>query len=295
MLSCRLFRVLLLWLGVWLALTPVQAKVAAVSCSPGDESSLSMVGEAYSPETGELVYTEKHYLFSSYPLRRVDYHDGSGRPFVTKLVDYNSSEFAPEFVQFDRRTGIVKSYILHGESIHLSRFEAGSLFEADPAAFDSFQEIFCSESLKKEFIEEASRGKHSVVARDQDERRVVDAGFDPYIRARFNQLLDGETIVLKFALPPRATPVAMTAARVDSNECESRLIQPRLDNQEPGLSEPPVCVKLRPKSWFMAQLLQPIYLVYGMDEQRLQVFYGLVNVASDERKGQTLMIRYRYL
>lgn len=141
-------------------------------------------GVARNPESGAVLYRERHWLRSEgdRPVERlVVYVCPDGRAFGRKQVDYRRSAAAPAFRFDDVRSGYVEGLReQHGAEVF---FRPG-----DGAA-------------------EKSAVLHA-------RQLVVDAGFDEFIRERWSVLLTGAAVPLDFALPARQQSLGFTLRRV---------------------------------------------------------------------------------
>lgn len=132
-------------------------------------------GEARAPESGQLLYEEHHYLKleRQSPLERlVLYRCPDGAAFARKTVRYGQPSHAPEFRMEDARFGYVEG------------------FEVDAQRGNVFFQRRAGESVEREAVM-------------LGEALVVDAGFDEFVRARWDELQSGETVRVQFLVPSR--------------------------------------------------------------------------------------------
>lgn len=113
---------------------------------------------------------------------------------------------------------------------------------------------------------------------DYGEGVVVDAGFDHYVRYRWEELAAGEEIKFPFLIVGRDKPLAMSARLDEDRQCDSEQL----------------CLVVTLDMWLIALLVDPIQLVYD-DQRRLTQFRGVSNIPTDEGKPQSVEINYRYL
>ncbi len=105
---------------------------------------------------------------------------------------------------------------------------------------------------------------------------VIDAGFDNFVRERWESLYAGEAVAFEFLPADRSKPFAMEASRLD--ECDAGRM----------------CLRVAPDSWLLSLFGGAIELVYSEDERRLLEFRGISNIRDGEGGLQTVLIKYRY-
>ena len=107
---------------------------------------------------------------------------------------------------------------------------------------------------------------------------VVDAGFDNYVRMRWDDLVAGEDVVFPFRVVGISRPVKMTAEVRSDADCPSELL----------------CVRVAVKSWFLGLIADPIDVSYSRDERQLMRFAGLSNLRDEQGKTEAVDIRFDY-
>lgn len=110
-----------------------------------------------------------------------------------------------------------------------------------------------------------------------DDKMVVDAGFDNFVRLQWQELADGKEVKFPFRMVGREDPIAMRANR--DSDCENGRL----------------CLQIRLDSWLLGSFVDPIQLIYDRDSQRLLRFEGISNLKSDGGRSQKVKISYRYL
>lgn len=147
-----------------------------VSAARGDSDMNSFTrtyrASAYSLETDELVYVERHletWREGRLAERAVTYENAEGDVIAEKDVRYGLPAAAPSFEMTDYRTGLVESALVRETNV--------DLFSGVP--------------------EEGDRPK--TVALPQG--AVVDAGFDAFMRENFKAIDAGEKLEFDFAVP----------------------------------------------------------------------------------------------
>ncbi|MEK9713336.1 MAG: hypothetical protein VW258_12300 [Thalassolituus sp.] len=140
---------------------------------------LTYRGDAFSLESGKLLYTEHHQLFMAdgKPVRRItEYQDAELETFAVKENRYSDNPATPDFHLNDTRSGYTESVSKNGENWQVSYSEqnAGGNSQGDKG------------QLKQ-----------------PDYTAVIDAGFDEFVRASWDKLLKDKTVKFSFAVPSR--------------------------------------------------------------------------------------------
>jgi len=130
-------------------------------------------GRATDPESGALLYTERHLLreAAGRPRERlVNYVCPGGEVFARKRVDYTPSTIAPSFQLDDGRDGYREGVRRDGQRIVA-------------------------------FVRMGTGKREQDGVLPQGARLVADAGFDEYVRRNWNALVGGHTLPIHFAVP----------------------------------------------------------------------------------------------
>jgi hypothetical protein len=196
--------------------------VTASELAPGNPD---VIGEAFSKDSGELLYREHHYCNSDGQRCEVLYIDTLGEIFARKELDYSVSEKSP--------------------GLRLQDFRSEVDLQLAPS---------------------------------MDPQLVVDAGFDNYVRLRWDDLLEGDEVRFPFLVAGRDEPLAMRAGPGREAECDPRR----------------VCLQIELDSWLLGMLVDPFELTYDRGSRRLLRFTGVSNIKDDEGKSQQVDIHYRY-
>ena len=127
-------------------------------------------------------------------------------------------------------------------------------------------------------MQDLRRGETVRVQGDLGEDVVVDAGFDHYVRLRWEQLARGDTVRFAFLVAGRDAPLDMAASRLDSQSC------------------PPmrVCFRVALDNWLLSRLVSPISLEYDERSRRLLQFRGVSNIRDVDGSSQQVRIEYSY-
>ncbi len=208
------------------------------------------VGEAYDLSSDELLYRETHCLVADAGTRDVIYQNDAGDLIAHKRVNYASGEFTPSFVQQNFYSRQRIEVAMDEGRVHMAVLD-----EANPDAAEISSD-----------------------APDADVQVVIDAGFDPFVRNHWDELVGGE--IKKFAFPFAARS-SLIDLRIRGYSCSYE-------------TETDQCFRLELSNWFLRLLADPIELGYDATERRLTRYRGLSNIGDGEGNGQVVDIRYQY-
>lgn len=227
----------------------------ALMANPGANASTPWTtGTAFRLEDGAVAYRELHYPAPGQPglSSRVEYQDTAGRVIVSKQLDFSRSLTAPAIDQLDLRT----------RTRLFTRYE--------------------DERLQAGYQRDASAPLRSDSLRPSP-NLIVDAGFDPFVRSRWDTLMAGRAVNAAFFVPSRLDTVTVSIAPVAREECA----------RVPGEV---LCLMVRPAGmlrvvgWFV----EPLRLAYDLDEKRLVMFQGLSNLLDDQGEAQEVLVLFEY-
>lgn len=193
---------------------------------------------AYSTGDGHPMYRESHWLFTDEqgPGRLVLYRCPDGRPFARKLLHDDGSAQAPDFELVDGRTG-------YREGV---RQAAGG--------------------GRVVFVRKSAAAAERSAPLDTTPLPVIDAGFDAYIRSRWDQLGQGDSDAVPFVIPSRLGTLTFSVKRIDDATVEGR---------------PARQYRLSLDSW-VGFALPHIDVAYDARSRALLRFVGIANIhASD--------------
>jgi len=232
-------------LGLCLALAGASSALASTPWT---------VGSAFHVADGSLAYRELHFPAPDQPglSSRVEYQDASGRTIVSKSLDFSRSVTAPAIDQVDQRTG-TRVFTRHEGG----RLQAGYQRNADA-------------DLRTDTVR---------LTPDL----IVDAGFDPFVRAQWQRLTAGESVKASFFVPSRLDTISVSIAPVPREECA----------QAPGEV---LCLMVRPAGMLrvVGRFVEPLRLAYDIEQQRLQMFRGLSNLLDNEGNPQDVVVLFDY-
>ncbi|MDR0181938.1 hypothetical protein [Lysobacter arvi] len=198
-------------------------------------------GRATDLRTGRVLYEEQHWIrtHGNERSRLVVYRCPDGRAFARKRVIDTALPGAPAFQFDDARDG-------YREGV-----DAGS------GTRRAYWRASASTPLRERTV---------VVGADT----VIDAGFDDWVRDRWNALANGSTARAQFLVPSRGSPVPIRVQRVDAPS--SDLVRFRLSLD----------------SWldFVAPSMQ---ITYDAATRRLRTFEGLGTIRGPD--GAPMKVR----
>ena len=213
---------------------PVEAHVAAPAPLHFTE------GVARAPGDGRLLYREHHWTRhegARLVERLVLYRCAAGNAFARKRLDYRGSAIAPAFTLEDARTGYREGLRRGGGAALFVRRGAGEPERSAPLRAAG---------------------------------AVVDAGFDEFVRARWDALADGRVVPIEFALPARLRSYRFELARVGAERIAG---------------EPAWRFRLRLKG-MLAWIAPAVDVAYSQRTRRLLRFEGLSNLRAPGGDGQ---------
>ena len=145
-------------------------------------------GRATDPESGVLLYTERHLLreAAGRPRERlVNYVCPGGEVFARKRVDYTPSAIAPSFQLDDGRDGYREGVRRDGPRVV------------------AFVRLRAGKSEQEGVL-------------PQGPRLVADAGFDEYVRRNWDAQVAGKTLPIDFAVPASRRTYAFKLRKLSS-------------------------------------------------------------------------------
>ena len=149
--------------------------------------------------------------------------------------------------------------------------------EKREAAIDDKNVVLRYQENQKKKIEHTS-----IALRDAD---IVDAGFDNFVRARWDELANGKVIPVSFAsiAHQKVLPLRISVKPLD--KC--------VQNPADKTSQAQFCIWVDIDNVFLRMVLGNIKLTYDQ-QHRLQKFDGIVNLQSDSQDNQNAVIHYFY-
>ena len=236
------------------------------------EETLFVEGRAYDKRSGEWVYSETHYCNSDRDACRIVYSSPDGVPIVEKVLDYSVSSSAPDFKQFDLRNEQLLAAKLDGDS---ARFAQQRLPAAQWQGFATALSSFAG----------------AVAASEQ---LVIDAGFDNYVRSRWDELSGGDKVRFDFALPSRASSLPMVARRKPAAVCNAAGEKLESSGVPATNGEQGLCLEIAPANWLISSFVSPIRLEYDVTNRQLQSFAGMSNIPDEQGRSHRVYIVYDY-
>ncbi len=214
---------------------------ASLAASAPGESFSAYQGQARASQDNRLLYEEHHLLrLQDERLRGrlVLYRCPDGSAFARKDVRYSEPAFQPEFALVDARSG------------YREGFDLGS----------SFVQNSSTATLRRQPVR-------------VDESLVVDAGFDEFVRTRWDALQRGDTVRLDFLIPSRLSSYGFRVRKL----------------REDIWHDDSVSVFRLALSGVFGWFADAIEVSYRDSDRRLMRFDGLSNIRGDA--GNNLVAR----
>ncbi|AEF56190.1 hypothetical protein [Marinomonas posidonica] len=147
------------------------------------DTTSSAIGQAFSLETGDLLYTEKHIKLDK-AQHQVIYSEPDGTVFARKQIDFSNSLIRPSFQQLNER---------NGESIDVQQIGDGFLVR---------------------YQKQSGSEEKSDIIRD-NANMVIDAGFDAFVRQYWQPLMSGKAMDIEYLVPSKRTTFSFRFQQAD--------------------------------------------------------------------------------
>ena len=216
-------------------------------CEP--KSDTAIVGIAKN-ESGKVVYCEIATKVDANSLK-IDYV-ASGKTFAEKKLSFLESPFLPSVSQKDSRAGELRQADVSSEEVKLG---------------------YQANSNKK--INEAIIPLTKV--------DVIDAGFDNFIRANWDDLQAGQTLSINFASIAHLKTLPLRVRTQPIEKCLAKR------DEASALT----CFWVEVDNSVLRMILGNIKLTYDQ-QRRLHEFNGVVNIEDDKQNNLKATIRYFY-
>ena len=224
------------------------ALLLLTSLSPAALAFEKLFGEAYALDSGELLYHEHHsfqYANGELLSAQVEYKRPDGTLIGQKSLDFSQSQHVPAF-----RTELYDGRYLEG-----LRYEDGKIV------------MFSRKGHDAELKEKTIKPREAMAA---------DAGFNTYVRSRFEELMRGDEVTFRFVAPNR-----LAAVKFDARKTGERTIE-----------ELPVVDFRVEISSFLSLFVDPLKLSYDPETRHLIEYRGLSNVRDED--GDLYKVRIIY-
>ncbi len=139
------------------------------SVSFAEAASSVVIGKAYDPEKGTLLYTETHEKVSDVT-HTVEYKEPDGSVFAKKTIDSSLSAITPSFTQLNQRIGEKIAVQQQGDAMQVR-------------------------------YQENLTAKENVGSVNLSSGMVVDAGFDAFVKQYWTVLQSGKSMDIKYLVP----------------------------------------------------------------------------------------------
>ena len=215
-------------------------------CTPPAEAIIVAIAES---TTHEHLYCE---IFTQHQQKiHADYTFNSA-PIATKELDYTLSAYNPQVKQKDLRTGERRESIANKQDITLL-----------------YQETTTSKTEEKTF--------------SSTEPDAIDAGFNNFIIAHWDELLSGKKTSLGFGSIPHQRIIPLKISLKPTEKCTLK--------KSPAAA--PICFWVDIDNALLRLLIGNIKLSYD-EKRRLIQYDGTVNINDNNGKTQHAIIRYYY-
>jgi hypothetical protein len=207
------------------------------------------IGEARDLKDGRVLYREEHLLRRAPdgdPQQRIVlYRCPDGVAFGRKTLDYGSNPLVPSFRMEDARWGYVEQLEPTGDGLQLTVNRPG---------------------------ENARSGTVAV----EDSALVADAGYDEFVRQRWDELITGKKVPLDFIVPSRLTYYGFAVQLKREEQVEDGALK----------------VFSLGLAGFFRIFLPEIEVAYDAETRELRRFVGLTNIRNVEDKNVEARISF---
>ena len=221
-----------------------------LSGAAASQSMNYVVGDAFGLKSNDFIYSETHCGAQDELASEIFYQHRDGSLIAHKELDYKSGHTTPSFVQHN--------------------------FQAR----EKIQVSFDQEAVSMSVTDYDNQGNKKIypLTDTANKPTVIDAGFDGFIRDKWDELVSGE--MQEFRLPV-ASRSRLVSLRVKSSVCRYE-------------TETDQCFTVEPSNWFFRMLASPIELGYDTSLTRLTRYRGLSNINDENGRGLVVDIKYRY-
>ena len=206
-------------------------------------------GYAYTPDDHRLLYTESHWLYDENGVghRLVIYSCPDGQPFARKWVDTTPGTTTPDVDMLDSRVG-------YREGVRTGSGQREVYAQSDTAAPQ----------------------KHAAIPTPPPPNAVIDAGFDAFVRERWDALSGSGVSPLPFLIPSQLRFVDFSAKKLRDEQADGRGIR---------------WFRLQLAGWY-AFVLPHIDVAYDASTHDLFEYRGLSNIRGEGSKNLTVTIQF---
>ncbi len=221
----------------------------ALPAAAANEEILRFYGYAYDLKTGKYLYTEVHEQHAQgdrWLGGSMTYFDPQGKKIGYKTLDFSRDSSIPLY--------------------HLTLNDSG--YEEGVSAISNDKvELFKRQAADKK-LETASVDRSAAMA--------ADSGFHAYITNHFAELMAGQTINFKLAVPGNLDAFKFRVKRIEDGSFEGM---------------PAIRLRVEPDS-ILRYVLDPLELTYEPKTKKLLEYRGIANV--HDAKGKAYVARIAY-
>lgn len=222
---------------------------ASLPAAAANEETLRFYGYAYDLKTGKYLYTEvheQHAIGEHWLGGTMTYFDPQGKKIGYKTLDFSKDNSIPLY--------------------HLTL--NGSGYEEGISAISSDKIELFKRHATGEKLETASVDRAAAMA--------ADSGFHAYITSHFAELMSGQTVNFKLAVPGNLDAFKFRVKRIEDTTFEGA---------------PAIRLRVEPDS-FLRYVLDPLELTYEPKAKKLLEYRGIANIHDDKGKAYVARISY---
>ena len=231
-------------------IVPVLFSFAMMHYGYANDIVAQTIGEAFDFKSDEPLYSETHCLSKDALAREVIYRNIDGQLIAHKSLSYETGPTTPSFVQRN-------FYSQESIEVELKQDEL---------------------TMTVRNVNSTGPGKVISTQPSPSLPVVIDAGFDAFVTANWDDLVAGNSKSFQF---PFAARESLVKLRIKPTSCSYD-------------SETDQCFRLEMNNWLLRMLVAPIELGYDAKLKRLARYRGLSNIGDGKGNGLVVDIRYNY-
>lgn len=228
-----------------------------VNANTGIHAPPYVIGVARGSDKKTIIYQEHHFKHPN-NIEEVRYISPDNKILAIKFIDYKKSLINPSFQQKNTLAKEVSQAYWQDNKLHV-------IFGPNDSSPDK--------AIISDFL-------------PNDEKFVIDAGFDHFIRLNWYDLVKGKRIEYDFLLASRFRTFGMY---IKQTACKKLSLEPNslLDNKD-------ICFTTDLTNPLLRIITDPIYLRYDSSTQNLVQFIGISNINDVEGNSYNVNITYTY-
>ncbi|TGK11187.1 hypothetical protein EHO98_21860 [Leptospira stimsonii] len=218
----------------------------------GETKKMQFFGTATDLDSGKILYYDHHEEFwenGEHSYSKIQYKDPQGKVFAKKKIIFSKNKMIPDFQLDDLRDGYL---------------EGGTLLKAGSA------KLFARRSSEKPLEEKTIAFS---------EPASMDGGFDYFIRAYWDSLIEGKTIRFRFLVPVERDTFAFSVSKTKTGEYKGK---------------PALYLRMKIDNALLSVFVKPIDMVYDIESKRIMEYRGTSNINNEQGKSLTVKIVYDF-